>query len=112
MPEAKPVWTRCKGCRDRVYNDPVDISIHRDHCPADLLRKLDTLTKKVDALDKAVDELGEEPEEQIDLDAVAPWPDEEESDGVDEAAALDDDDELDEDDDLDYVAPITPTLVR
>lgn len=71
----KPIWTRCKGpkgegngCRQRVFNNPIDIELHRQHCPADLERTVKLLTDRVDKLEKA------EPE-QIDLDDVGDeWP--------------------------------------
>ena len=87
----KPVWIRCKGsgkgesngCRQRVFNDRIDIELHKQHCPADLERVVKLLTDRVDKLEKA------EPE-QIDLEDVSDdWPDSDEDsvDGPDERPA-------------------------
>jgi hypothetical protein len=43
-PPAKKMWTRCNGCQDRIYNDTHDIKIHAQHCPQDLLLKIQKLT--------------------------------------------------------------------
>lgn len=83
----KPVWTRCKGsgtgesngCGQRVYNSPIDIERHRQHCPADLERAVKLLTDRVEKLEKA------EPE-HLDLDGVADWPDADSEDAFDDTA--------------------------
>lgn len=75
-PVKKPIWTRCKGpegkgngCGQRVFNAPVDIEKHRQHCPADLEREVDALEKRVAKLEKT------EIPEQLDLDDVSDeWP--------------------------------------
>lgn len=71
----KPMWTRCPGCKDRVYNDQLDIGIHRGHCPADLQRKIQDLDRRLRAVDKRLDELDEDLaiEPAVDPDAIAPW---------------------------------------
>lgn len=51
----KQVWVRCKGsgngdsngCRQRVYNDPIDVEQHRQHCPADLERTVKDLERRL-----------------------------------------------------------------
>lgn len=78
---SKPMWTRCPGCKDRILNDKLDIGIHRQHCPADLLRGIQDLNRRLKELATRVDELQQDvAEPAIDLDDVAPWPDDDEDD--------------------------------
>jgi hypothetical protein len=96
--EAKPAWTRCQACKQRLWNDRVDIEVHRAVCPADLLRALRRLTKTVDKLEARVVELERRPEAHVveleggpalDFEHEAPWPD------APTSAGPDDDDEED-----------------
>lgn len=91
----KPVWVRCKGsgtgdsigCKQRVYNDPIDIDLHRRHCPADLERTVKALDRRFTALEAALEALQTAQNEAPalpDLDDVSDdWPaaDEDAEDG-------------------------------
>lgn len=108
---AKQVWVRCKGsgtgdsagCKQRVFNHPIDIELHRQHCPADLERDVKALARRLEALEKAREDAPALP----DLDDVSEdWPAAESpaEDDLDgyvgepaESGADEDDDELDED---------------
>jgi hypothetical protein len=88
--DAKPAWTRCGACKQRLWNDRVDIEVHRAVCPADLLRALRRLTKTVDKLEARVEELERRPEAHVveleggpvlDFEHEAPWPDAPPADG-------------------------------
>lgn len=82
----KPAWTRCQACKQRLWNDRVDIEVHRAVCPADLLRALKRLTKRVDELEKRpvahVVELEAGP--RLDFEHEAPWPDAPQTGGPEE----------------------------
>jgi hypothetical protein len=74
---AKPAWTRCKACRQRLWNDRIDIEVHRSICPADLLRTIKALTKRVERLEERPVPHVVEPATgpAIDFEQEAPWPD-------------------------------------
>lgn len=97
----KPVWTRCPSCKQRLFNDKIDIETHRGLCPADLKRAITRLASRVEELETQVDELGRiTPADgpAIDLEDVAPWPGEATDSSDDD---LDTDEPEDPDDDPD-----------
>jgi hypothetical protein len=79
MTDAKPVWTRCPGCRQRLFNDNIDIEAHRPVCPQLLLRKITNLEKAAEKRDERIELLESagpiEIPAGVDLDSVADWPD-------------------------------------
>lgn len=125
----KPVWTRCPSCKERLFNDKIDIEVHRKHCPAELLRKIEALARRLLDLEEQVDELGRATPEAtgIDLDDVAPWPADIDpptidEDDVDDAATFDELEQtaatspayypaIDRDDDEDDAVTISPAPV-
>lgn len=74
--EVKPAWTRCPKCKDRLWNDRIDVEVHGQHCPADLQRGLRRLLRRIEELEKRpvphVIEQGQA--ERLDLEHEAPWP--------------------------------------
>lgn len=74
---AKPAWTRCPKCGDRLFNDPIDIEKHSHHCPADLLRELRRLTGRVEELEKRPVAVATPAptvlEPALDFEGIAPW---------------------------------------
>ena len=103
---AKPMWTRCKrGCKQRIYNDHIDIDNHNRNCPADLKRDIANLTRTIQQLDSdlsaRIDDLEQhEPAEP----AMDPFAIDEEDD-QDEPEA----DDIEEDEEAATVARATPT---
>jgi hypothetical protein len=94
--DAKPAWTRCGACKQRLWNDRVDIEVHRAVCPADLVRSLRRLSKALEKMEARVEELERRPEAHVvelesgpvlDFEHEAPWPD------VPVSAGPEDDDE-------------------
>lgn len=82
-PPTKPAWTRCPACKDRLWNDPIDIEVHRQHCPADLERALEKMGKALEKAIRRIDELERRPVPhtvqpemgpRLDLEHEAPWP--------------------------------------
>lgn len=73
----KPIWTRCIGCKQRVFNDQIDISAHKGNCPADLRRDLKNLAIRLD--ERISDLETAEPEPVTIPSEVAEWPDETET---------------------------------
>lgn len=82
--DAKPAWTRCGACKQRLWNDRVDIEVHRAVCPADLARALRRLAKAVEKMEARIEELEKRPEAHVvelesgpvlDFEHEAPWPD-------------------------------------
>lgn len=121
----KKMWTRCSGCKDRIFNDPHDINIHAQHCPQDLLLALQklrlavvgdkdipgtvekSLVARLAALDEVVGHLDEHIAEPaldpdgVDLDAYADvvGVDRAPDDDLDAIAGYVDDSDVDPDDD-------------
>lgn len=104
--EAKQIWTRCPKCRQRVWNDRIDIEVHNQRCPADLERALKRLTKRVEDLERAEPVVlpAMEAGPRLDLEHEAPWP-------ADEVAVPVPPAEVDEDEPFEEV-PVAPTTVR
>jgi hypothetical protein len=102
---SKPMWTRCPGCKDRVFNDKLDIGIHRQHCPADLQKRLQELDRRFTLLERNVEGLDQQvsAEPALDPDDVAPWDDDED----DPRSTYLDDYTGDEDDEPTSATPFT-----
>jgi len=107
----KPMWKRCPGCRQRIFNDPIDWEAHRAYCPAELLRRMQKIERSLIYIDSEVTRVEQliptdlDPATHIDPYAV------DESDLDDEEL---DDPEAEDDPDSDTVgdalAAFTPTV--
>jgi len=82
-PPAKPAWTRCDQCKQRLWNDRIDIEVHRAVCPADLKRTIRNLGRALDDAVKRIELLEQRPVAHIveleagpslDFEHEAPWP--------------------------------------
>jgi hypothetical protein len=110
--EPKPAWTRCDRCKQRLWNDRIDIEVHRAVCPADMARTIRRLAKDLERLTGRVEELEARPEAHVveveggpalDFEHEAPWPD------VPQAGGPDDDEE----EDAPFEVPdIAPSVLR
>jgi hypothetical protein len=103
--EAKPAWTRCPKCKQRLWNDRIDVEVHGQRCPADLERALKRLTKRVEELERRPVAHIIEPDvgPRLDLEHEAPWPDAPEDSGPED----------DDEDDVPVEVPdVAPPPVR
>lgn len=106
----RAAWTRCNACQTRIPNDRHEIDVHKLNCPHRLQLQIQVLAKRLKGLEDQFASLDEQlaAEPDVDPNAVAPWPDDDES--VEQQGEYGDDvlgAEEDEDDEDEL--PVRPT---